>query len=417
MGALPLGLVIGLLVGVLPQAGGAGPGCIPASPKEAHAALLQEYDAVLQEFNQSYGAAIDAQERGRLLSTLDDQTKGLALRAMGLARDHPGDLAAIEALAWIVQKDFDPAVTRQAIDVIIRDHLKSERLAEICWYAGNTTGPSSLASERLLREAMTGGSRPAVRGLSCFSLAGLLESRAELVRRITRDQKERDAYRRLYGSEVLRELASRDADDLASESAGLYERCIRHYPDLVTPRDTPLGATAAGRLFRLRNLSPGKQSPEIDGRDVDGDRFKLSEFRGKVVLLTFSGNWCPSCVAFYSEERRLGERFKDRPFATLGVNTDEDKATLRESIESSEITWRTWWDGGGRGPITLGWGIWYFPSFFVLDHKGVIRYTDKDFSESGSDGLYKALDTLLSEVEATMRKGTHRENDRSSSQP
>jgi peroxiredoxin len=40
-------------------------------------------------------------------------------------------------------------------------------------------------------------------------------------------------------------------------------------------------------LFELRQLAIGKQAPEIEGQDQDGERFKLSDYRGKVVLLDF----------------------------------------------------------------------------------------------------------------------------------
>ena len=44
-------------------------------------------------------------------------------------------------------------------------------------------------------------------------------------------------------------------------------------------------------------------APEIEGKDADGDAFKLSDYRGKVVVMTFSGNWCGPCRAMYPDER------------------------------------------------------------------------------------------------------------------
>ena len=54
----------------------------------------------------------------------------------------------------------------------------------------------------------------------------------------------------------------------------------------------------------MRHLNVG-QNPEIEGADVAGMRFKLSDFRGKVVLLVFSGEWCRPCVEMYPKERLL----------------------------------------------------------------------------------------------------------------
>ena len=93
------------------------------------------------------------------------------------------------------------------------------------------------------------------------------------------------------------------------------------------------GALAEAALFELRNLAVGKPAPDIEGEDVHGKRFKLSDYRGKVIVLSFSGNWCGPCRAMYPLERELVSRLKDRPFAMLGVNTDPERETLRKSIQ------------------------------------------------------------------------------------
>ena len=56
------------------------------------------------------------------------------------------------------------------------------------------------------------------------------------------------------------------------------------------PRGT-LGAQAAPALFEMKNLSVGKVAPEIAAEDIAGVDFKLSDYRGKVVMLDFWGHW------------------------------------------------------------------------------------------------------------------------------
>ena len=121
--------------------------------------------------------------------------------------------------------------------------------------------------------------------------------------------------------------------------------------------------------------------------------FKLSDHRGKVVVLTFSGNWCGPCREMYPRERALLARLKDRPFAILSVNTDPDRETLRKSIREGEITWRCWFDGGRDGPITSRWNVRSFPTVYVIDAEGVIR-------EVGlrGDDLDRAVERLLGEA-------------------
>ncbi len=98
----------------------------------------------------------------------------------------------------------------------------------------------------------------------------------------------------------------------------------------------------------------------------------MSDYRGKVVLLTFSADWCGGCVQLYPLERALVERFRDQPFALLSVSRDEKIDTLKESTASGDITWRCWWDGT-RGPITEAWNIQGVPTIYLLDHRGIIQ--------------------------------------------
>ena len=156
----------------------------------------------------------------------------------------------------------------------------------------------------------------------------------------------------------------------------------------------PLGTIAQGELTALRHLKVGMLAPEIVGRDHRNKLFALAEYRVKVVVLTFSGNWCGPCVGLYSRERELTARHGGQPFALLSVNTDASLDTLRQSIARGEITWRCWWDEGMTGPITTHWGIHMFPSTFVLDGRGVIRFKDLR-----GDDLDRAVSTLLDEAE------------------
>ena len=60
---------------------------------------------------------------------------------------------------------------------------------------------------------------------------------------------------------------------------------------LPPPYRGTVGSRAKGELFEVRFLSVGKTAPEVEGEDQDGVKFKLSDYRGKVVLIDFWGNW------------------------------------------------------------------------------------------------------------------------------
>ena len=96
----------------------------------------------------------------------------------------------------------------------------------------------------------------------------------------------------------------------------------------------------------------------------------------------------------YPHERSLVKRMAGKPFALLGINSDSDREALKETIKKEEITWRSWWNGGStRGGIAGKWNVRGWPTIYVLDAKGVIRYRDV----RGAD-LDKAIETLLTEM-------------------
>lgn len=98
----------------------------------------------------------------------------------------------------------------------------------------------------------------------------------------------------------------------------------------------------------------------------------------------------------YPHERSLVERLKDKPFALVGVNSDMDKAKLKPRVAEERITWRSFWNGpkGTDGPVSRAWNVRGWPTIYVLDHKGIIRF--KGVREKQMD---EAVDQLLAELE------------------
>src|ERR1035437_8573460 len=98
-------------------------------------------------------------------------------------------------------------------------------------------------------------------------------------------------------------------------------------------------------------------------------------------------------------ERSLVKRLEGKPFALLGINSDEDRFEIKRTCKHAEITWRSWFDGGStHGPIATAWNVQLWPTIYVLDAKGVIRYKDVD-----EEALDRAVDALLSELKTGIK--------------
>jgi hypothetical protein len=99
----------------------------------------------------------------------------------------------------------------------------------------------------------------------------------------------------------------------------------------------------------------------------------------------------------YPHERSLVQRLEGKPFALIGVNSDNDREQLKGVLVEERITWRSFWNGGStNGPISKQWKVTSWPSIWVIDAKGVIRY--KGVRGPAMD---QAVDTLLKEMGAS----------------
>ncbi|HMQ22233.1 MAG TPA: redoxin domain-containing protein [Planctomycetota bacterium] len=78
----------------------------------------------------------------------------------------------------------------------------------------------------------------------------------------------------------------------------------------------------------------------------------------------------------YPHERSLVKDYEDKPFAIIGINSDKDLDKLKPRLEAENITWRSFWNGpdGTQGPISKAWHVSGWPTVYVIDHEGILRY-------------------------------------------
>jgi peroxiredoxin len=375
--------------------------------QEAAQTPRQRYDALLKE----YGAAVDAwskiydqadQKPDPIKRHLNWPAWSFAPRFFKLAEDHPDDPAGVDALLWVVSLDQSvgendlalfPYYSR-ALDIFARHHLDEKRLPSLCLQ--NVSHDLSVPAEGFLRTVLARAPTRDARGNACVGLAMYLATKRRVALDPWFEAPDPNAFTTYnisrFDPSFVPYIRSADPASLFDEASRLFERAIAEFPDLKSQGSgRSLAEIARSELHELRDLSVGSVAPDITGTDADGKSFKINDYRGKVVVLTFSGNWCGPCRAMYPDERDLVKRLKDQPFALVSVNTDGERSTLQKSIKDGEITWRCWWDGSD-GPICKQWNVRSYPTVYVLDRAGVIRFT----SRRGTS-LDQAVMTLLGE--------------------
>ena len=148
----------------------------------------------------------------------------------------------------------------------------------------------------------------------------------------------------------------------------------------------------------LNKLLIGKVAPDIAAADTEGKELKLSDYRGKVVLLVFWGHWCPPCRAMIPHQRSLVKRLENAPFALIGVNSDKDKELIKKQNEVEQVSWRSFSNSheGTNGPISKLFGIRAWPTLYLIDHQGGIRH--RWIGNPGDGVLDREIDALVAKA-------------------
>jgi hypothetical protein len=92
-------------------------------------------------------------------------------------------------------------------------------------------------------------------------------------------------------------------------------------------------------------------------------------------------------------EKALVKRLEKEPFALIGIDTDSNLDLFKQQREKQGVTWRNVWDGpAGRGPLSRAWNVRGYPTFYILDSKGIVR------SVNHGEDLDHTIDVLLDEL-------------------
>lgn len=266
------------------------------TPAQQYQGLLKEYNMVMMEFQKAYREAKTPEDKQKVFQEKYPQPDRFAPRFLEIAEKDPKDPIAVNALVWIIsntntrsaKSDMESPRTK-ALKLLLRDHVQSEKMADVCRRLGNAQDEES---KQLLRGVLEKNRSRSTRAQACLALAQLAENDLRLARRFKNQPAMAKRYEASMGKEKVEKLVKADPDKLSKEAENYYQRITKDFASVPDLSGGTMGKMAERKIDALRHpILVGMPAPEIEAEDIDGAKFKLSDYRGKVVLLDFWGNW------------------------------------------------------------------------------------------------------------------------------
>jgi thiol-disulfide isomerase/thioredoxin len=324
--------------------------------------IQTDYQKAVPQAQKALRAAKSPRDQKAVIEKLN---KDFAPRIVKLVEMDPKDDVSFKVLMFAVQAL--PNADRKVFDLLADNWAKEKRIAKdenirlLCQLFLSQRQPGM---KIVLQKVLDENKEKNAQAFACFAL----------------------------GKQAIEQQS--EGDKRAIEEAEKYlERVAKEFAD-VKIGPTTLGAEVKGPLFEIRHLSVGKTPPNVESQNLEGKKVELKDYKGKVVVLDIWATWCGPCKSMIPHEREMVKKHKDKPFALISVSGDDEKETLKKFLETTEMPWVHWWDGR-EGNIVKGWNVTGFPTIYVLDTKGVIRYK---FVGVVTDALDDAVEKLLAEA-------------------
>lgn len=137
----------------------------------------------------------------------------------------------------------------------------------------------------------------------------------------------------------------------------------------------------------------GSPAPDFVLKSASGRNYRLSEYRGQVVLVSFWAPWCGECRSQLRELGEAYERYAGAGLEMFAVGLDREIGPIRDAAQSLGVTFPALLDVGGV--VGELYGVDKMPYVILVDQDGVVRNEFSGFNRGDSQGYIDAARTLL----------------------
>jgi len=155
-----------------------------------------------------------------------------------------------------------------------------------------------------------------------------------------------------------------------------YGKIKKAYDEAMRPRKIEM-ANPDQRRGKNSKYIQGDMAPDIVMNDPQGNERKLSDLRGKIVLLDFWASWCGPCRRENPNVVRAYEKYKEQGFEVFSVSLDSDASRWQKAIEQDQLVWPNHVSDlqGWRNAASREYGISSIPHTMLIDRDGSILAT------------------------------------------
>jgi thiol-disulfide isomerase/thioredoxin len=146
----------------------------------------------------------------------------------------------------------------------------------------------------------------------------------------------------------------------------------------------------------LRPWTGANPAPPLELKTLDGQAFRLDQLRGKVVLVNFWATWCEPCIEEMPSMQKLRARLAGAPFEIVAVNHQEGEARIRGFLKKVPLDFPIVRDTDGG--VTRAWQARIFPSSYLVDADGKIRYVMAGSTDWVAPATVQRIEALMPRV-------------------
>ena len=255
--------------------------------------IRNEFKKLQDDVIQEYKDAKSPEEAQKLIPKIQQNLLKLpredfAKKALALSKTmKSSDQGSFDSLVFamsMVARGSNKEIMKEAVDLIVKDHSKNPKMASVLGFIA--TSPDGAA---ILEKIATKTEDRNIAGLAWYAITENLQQQTG-------------------------EVGIKQAEELNKRTEMIYEKLAKDYADvpMANGRGT-IGSTIKAALFELQNLSIGKVAPEVLCLNIDGDKDdKLSNYKGKVVVLDIWATWCGPCKMISPIVDEISSDYVDR---------------------------------------------------------------------------------------------------------